>query len=60
MTGGDYELPGGLIVQYGDSVIVTHIVYNYSPLYDDFILGDITLEDKSYMKPRRTTKVERP
>ncbi|MDP6255127.1 MAG: hypothetical protein QGG45_10650 [Alphaproteobacteria bacterium] len=52
MTGGDYELPDGLIVQDGDSVIVTHIVYNYSPLYDDFIFGDITLEDKSYMKPR--------
>tara|TARA_B100001964_G_scaffold49232_1_gene55272 strand:- start:279 stop:797 length:519 start_codon:yes stop_codon:yes gene_type:complete len=57
---GDYELPDGLIVQYGDSVIVTHIVYNYSPLYDDFILGNITLEDKSYMKPRRTTKVAGP
>ena len=52
MTGGDYELPDGLIVQDGDSVIVAHIVYNYSPLYDDFIFGDITFEDKSYMKPR--------
>ena len=57
---GDYTLPQGLIVQDGDSVIVTHIVYNYSPLYDDFILGDITLEDKSYLKPRRTTKVAGP
>ena len=32
MTGGDYELPDGLIVQDGDSVIVAHIVYNYSSL----------------------------
>ena len=39
-----YELPDGLIVQDGDSVIVAHIVYNYSPLYDDFIHGDIMLE----------------
>ncbi len=57
---GDYNLPQGLIVQDGDSVVVTHIVYSYSPLYDDFILGDITLEDKSYLKPRRATKVAGP
>jgi hypothetical protein len=25
MTGGDYELPDGLIVQDGDSVIVTRV-----------------------------------
>ncbi|MBT3372449.1 MAG: pilus assembly protein [Rhodospirillaceae bacterium] len=57
---GDYELPQGLIVEDSGSVIVTHIIYSYSPLYDDFILGDITLEDKSYLKPRRTTKVAGP
>jgi hypothetical protein len=57
---GSYSLPDGLIIEDGASVIVTHIVYNYSPLFDDFILGNITLEDKSYLKPRRATKVGAP
>jgi len=57
---GGYTLPDGLIFQDGGSVIVAHIVYNYSPLFDDFILGNITLEDKSYLKPRRTAKVNGP
>jgi Flp pilus assembly protein TadG len=57
---GAYTLPTGLIVQAGGSVIVAHIVYGYTPVYDDFILGNISLEDKAYLKPRRTNKVVGP
>ncbi len=57
---GDYALPTGLIVRDGGSVIVAHIIYGYTPVYDDFILGNISLEDKAYLKPRRTIKVVGP
>lgn len=57
---GSYALPAGLILADGDSVIVSHVVYDYVPLFDGFIFGSFTIEDKSYLKPRRVGKVTAP
>jgi len=57
---GAYALPTGLILEDGDSVIVAHVVYDYIPLFDGFIFGNFTIEDKSYLKPRRVSKVTAP
>lgn len=53
---GDYSLPSGLTTR-GDSVIVAEVEYEHSPLFKDFILGDITLDDVAYLKPRRSLRV---
>ena len=57
---GKYVLPNGLIAQDGDSVIVAHVIYDHSPLFDGSGFGALTLEDKAYLKPRRTTKITGP
>ena len=57
---GNYVLPNGLITQDGDSVIVAHVIYDHSPLFDGSGFGALTLEDKAYLNPRRTTKVTGP
>ena len=53
---GSFSLPSGL-TEKGDSVIVAEVEYDYTPLFRDFILGDITLGDIAYLKPRRTLRV---
>ena len=53
---GSFALPTGL-TEKGDSVIVAEVEYDHTPLFQDFILGDITLHDVAYLKPRRTLRV---
>lgn len=53
---GSYSLPTGL-TERGDSVIVAEVEYDHTPLFKDFILGDITLSDVAYLKPRRSLRV---
>lgn len=53
---GSYSLPSGLTGR-GDSVIVAEVEYEHSPLFQDFILGDITLSDVAYLKPRKSLRV---
>ena len=53
---GSYSLPPGL-TERGDSVIVAEVNYEYVPLFNDFILGTITLSDVAYLKPRRSLRV---
>ena len=53
---GSFTLPPGL-TEKGDSVIVAEVSYDYVPLFDDFILGEITLSDVAYLKPRRTLRI---
>ena len=55
----DWSIPLD-IVRDGDSVIVAHVIYDHSPLFDGSGFGALTLEDKAYLKPRRTTKVTGP
>ena len=57
---GKYILPNGLIAQGGDSVIVAHVIYDHSPLFDGSGFGELTLEDKAYLKPRRATRITGP
>ena len=38
-------------------MIVAEVEYDHTPLFQDFILGDITLHDVAYLKPRRTLRV---
>ena len=52
-----YTLPTG-VVEQGDSVIVTEVEYNYSPLiFNYFITGPKKLEEKFYLKPRLSSFV---
>ncbi len=53
-----YTLPTG-VVEAGDSVIVTEVEYNYTPLiFDYFIKTTKKLEEKFYLKPRLSSYVK--
>ncbi|MDP6345265.1 MAG: pilus assembly protein [Alphaproteobacteria bacterium] len=56
---GTYTLPSGLVAD-GESVIVARVTYQHTPLFDDFILGEMTITDVAYLKPRRTLRVTGP
>lgn len=52
-----YTLPVGVLEQ-GDSVIVTEVEYDYTPLiFNQFITGPKKLEEKFYLKPRLSSFV---
>jgi len=55
-VGSTFQLPGDLAPE-GDSVIVVEIEYDLTPLYADAILGDLTILDVAYLRPRRTTRI---
>lgn len=57
--GSLFTLPQNDMLSAGESVIVAEISYAYSPLFADLILGDITLTDQAYLKPRRVSQVAR-
>lgn len=47
-----FGMPAGLLVA-GESVIVAHAIYNYTPLiFNYFIKQAFNLEEKFYLKPR--------
>ena len=54
-----FTLPQAGMLVAGESVIVAEISYSYTPLFADLILGDVTLTDQAYLKPRRVSQVER-
>jgi Flp pilus assembly protein TadG len=49
-------LPTGLTTA-GSSVIMVEVVYTYTSPVGTFITGPITMSEKAYLKPRRTTAV---
>lgn len=52
-----FGMPAGLLVA-GESVIVGHAIYNYSPLiFHYFIQSAFNLEEKFYLKPRNAACV---
>lgn len=51
-------IPSGL-VDTGGSVIFAEVSYNYSSPTGKLIYGSIPLNDKFYMRPRRTSQVSR-
>lgn len=56
--GQPYTLPTG-VVQKGDSVIVTEVEYNYTPLiFDKFITSTKKLTETFYLKPRLSSYVK--
>lgn len=54
--GSDFTLPPNLLGE-GESVIVAEMTYQYTPFFEDAILGDIELADVAYLRPRRTQRV---
>lgn len=56
--GSAITVPAGL-VNPGDFVILTEISYLYDPFIGEIIKSGFTLEDKFYVKPRRTRTVIR-
>jgi Flp pilus assembly protein TadG len=54
-----FTLPQGDMLVEGESVIVAEITYDYTPLFADLILDDVTLTDQAYLKPRRVSQVAR-
>jgi len=57
-TGQAYTLPPG-IVEAGNSVIVTEVTYDYTPLlFTYFIQSAFNLEEKFYLKPRLASYVK--
>lgn len=57
--GSLYTLPETGMLAEGESVILAEISYDYSPLFADLIMGEITLSDQAYLKPRRVAQVAR-
>lgn len=52
-----FGMPAGLLVA-GESVIVGHAIYNYTPLiFHHFIKQAFSLEEKFYLKPRNAACV---
>jgi len=58
-TGTAFELPENLVPQTGSSVIVVDISYDYRPLFGDAVTGTLTIDERAYLRPRRTTRVTR-
>lgn len=53
------NLPAGIVAP-GGSVIVAEITFRYESLTGQFLNGeDFTVEDRFYMRPRRTSQVQR-
>ena len=57
---GTYALPPGLVAEAGSSVIVAHIVYSHSALFEGSGFGSFALEQIAYLRPRRRAKVTGP
>ena len=56
-TPAPFGMPAGLLVA-GESVIVGHAIYNYTPLiFNYFIKQAFNLEEKFYLKPRNAACV---
>ena len=56
--GASITVPDGLVGK-GESVILTEITYSYDPIFGKFVQTGFTIDDKFYVKPRRTTSVVR-
>jgi Flp pilus assembly protein TadG len=55
--GSPYSLPNG-VVEKGDSVIVTEVKYNYTPLiFNTYLPTGKELSEKYYLKPRLSSYV---
>lgn len=55
-TGSGITVPTGL-VQPSQCVIMAEVTYSYSPPVGHFLTGGITMEEKFYLKPRRSVCV---
>jgi len=58
-TGSSFLLPDGLIGP-GTSVIVAEVEYEYTSPMGMFITDPLTVKDRFYMRPRRSSQVVRP
>ena len=56
--GAPFTLPAGLL-QLGSSVIVGEVRYTHNSALSQYVLGDMTLTDTFYMRPRRSNLVRR-
>jgi Flp pilus assembly protein TadG len=56
--GDPVDLPPGLLVG-GGSVIVAEVTFSYTPVFGDLITGTFEVSDTAFLRPRRTTEVER-
>jgi Flp pilus assembly protein TadG len=57
-AGANFTLPPGL-VSPGGSVIVSEVRYTYATPLGQFVTNGITVSDKFYQRPRRTTIIPR-
>ncbi|MGF1629619.1 MAG: TadE/TadG family type IV pilus assembly protein [Kiloniellaceae bacterium] len=46
--------------QPGDGVVVVRVTYSYSPVFFDFILSPMQIEETAVLRPRRSSYVEGP
>jgi Flp pilus assembly protein TadG len=51
-------VPAGMVAANG-SVILTEVELNYSSSFGEFLTNGVTLQDKFYLRPRRTLKIAR-
>jgi hypothetical protein len=55
--GSKYTVPTG-ILDKASSVIIANVTYDYrSPLFQDYIAGTLSLQQKFYLKPRQSNEV---
>lgn len=53
-----FAVPAGLTQPFS-SVIVAEVAYSYQPPVGEFLTGGITMNDKFYLRPRRSLTVEK-
>jgi len=56
-SGSSVTIPN--IISPGQSVIMAEVSFNYQTLFGEYLTGGMTVNDTFYLKPRRSTKVER-
>lgn len=44
----------------GEGVVVVRVVYRYSPVFFDFIMGETDIEETAVLRPRRSSFVQGP
>jgi Flp pilus assembly protein TadG len=56
-TGSSVTIPN--IISPGQSVIMAEVSFRYQTLFGEYLTNGMTVSDTFYLRPRRSTKVER-
>lgn len=56
-AGSSVTIPN--IISPGQSVIMAEVTFRYQTLFGEYLTNGMTVSDTFYLKPRRSTKVER-